>query len=78
MLDREESIEQAYFFRTLRERLPEIPIPLKHDDADATVDLQAITGGVYDAAGYEDYIYRGTPQPPLHPEDAAWAKGLIC
>jgi hypothetical protein len=61
----------------LRERLPEIPIPLRHDDPDATIDLQPLLGGVYDAAGYEDYIYRGTPQPPLHPEDAAWAKERV-
>lgn len=61
----------------LRERLPEIPVPLRNDDPDATVDLQPLVEAVYDAAGYEDYIYRGTPQPPLHPEDAAWAKDLI-
>jgi hypothetical protein len=61
----------------LRERLPEIPIPLRNDDPDASVDLQPLLDSVYDGAGYEDYIYRGTPQPPLHPEDAAWAKEQI-
>jgi hypothetical protein len=61
----------------LRERLPQIPIPLRHDDPDASVDLQPLLDAVYDAAGYEDYIYRGTPQPPLHPEDATWAQERI-
>jgi hypothetical protein len=32
---------------------------------------------VYDAAGYADYIYRGAPQPRLHPDDAAWARPFV-
>jgi hypothetical protein len=61
----------------LRERLPVIPVPLRAPDADAKLDLQAIVDQVYDVAGYEDYIYEGTPQPPLHPADDAWARELI-
>lgn len=61
----------------LRDRLPEIPIPLRYGDPDATLDLQPVLANLYDAAGYEDYIYRGKPQPPLSAEDAAWAEGLI-
>ncbi|MBL8797456.1 MAG: hypothetical protein JNM56_26380, partial [Planctomycetia bacterium] len=38
---------------------------------------QAILHRLYDAAGYEDYIYTGQPQPPLPPEDAAWAQMLV-
>jgi len=61
----------------LRERLPLIPIPLRAPDGDAQLDLQEVLHRLYDAAGYEDYIYGGTPQPPLHPDDAAWARQLI-
>jgi Protein of unknown function (DUF4058) len=61
----------------LKERLPEIPIPLRHADADALVDLQSLLDSAYDAAGYADYVYGGTPSPPLHPEDAKWAEGVI-
>lgn len=61
----------------LRDRLPIIPIPLRAPDPDARIDLQAMIHRLYDAAGYEDYIYTGTPQPPLSPEDAAWAKELL-
>ena len=57
----------------LRDRLPIIPVPLRRPDPDATLDLQHILNRVYDAAGYADYIYDGTPQPSLHPDDAAWA-----
>jgi hypothetical protein len=58
----------------LRERLPVIPIPLRAPDSDARLDLQEALHRLYDAAGYEDYIYSGAPQPPLHPDDAAWAR----
>jgi hypothetical protein len=61
----------------LRERLPVIPIPLRAPDADARLDLQEALDHLYDAAGYEDYIYTGTPQPPLHPDDAAWARQFL-
>jgi hypothetical protein len=60
----------------LRDRLPTIPIPLRAPDPDARLDLQQVLHDVYDAAGYEDYIYTGHPQPPLHPDDAAWVRTL--
>ncbi len=59
---------------SLRDRLPIIPVPLRVPDPDAKVDLQDIVNRVYDAAAYRDYIYEGTPNPPLSSEDAAWAK----
>jgi hypothetical protein len=61
----------------LRERLPEIPIPLRFGDTDAALDLQPVIDSVYDSAGYAYYIYQGTPSPPLHPDDAAWAEGIM-
>lgn len=60
----------------LRERLPEVPVPLRDPDPPAKVDLQAILHRVYDVSAYEDFIYRGRPEPPLDPEDAAWAESL--
>ncbi|MEZ6113138.1 MAG: DUF4058 family protein [Pirellulaceae bacterium] len=61
----------------LREPLPTIPVPLEPPHADARLDLQAILHRVYDAAGYEDYIYRGQPEPSLGESDAQWARGLV-
>jgi hypothetical protein len=61
----------------LRERLPEIPIPLSAPDPDVRIDLQALLHRVYDAADYGKYIYTETPQPPLAPDDAAWARSLV-
>jgi hypothetical protein len=45
----------------LRERLPEIPIPLRGDVADARVDLQQTLDRAYDGPGYEHVIYAGEP-----------------
>jgi Protein of unknown function (DUF4058) len=41
----------------LREPLPKVPIPLRDPHADASLDLQQMLHRLYDAAGYEDYIY---------------------
>lgn len=61
----------------LRDPLPAIPVPLRPPDPDARLDLQKVLRDVYDAANYADYVYAGSPQPPLHPQDAAWAREMI-
>lgn len=61
----------------LREPLPLVPIPLSDADPPAFLDLQALLHRLYDAAGYEDYIYTGAPQPALAAEDAAWAQHIL-
>ena len=45
--------------------------------ADAQIDLQGLLHRIYDAAGYEDCIYRGQPQPQLNAEDATWAGQFV-
>jgi hypothetical protein len=61
----------------LRDRLPSIPIPVRAPHPSASLDLQEMLHRLYDVGGYEAYIYSGTPQPPLSPEDAAWAKQFL-
>lgn len=61
----------------LCERLPVIPIPLRAPDTDARLDLQQALNRLYDAAGYEDYIYTGSPQPPLPSDDATWSRQFL-
>ncbi len=61
----------------LREPLPRIPIPLSTSHPDAWLDLQSLLNETYDAGGYEDYIYAGSPEPPLPADDAAWAESLL-
>ncbi len=60
----------------LRDPLPIIPIPLDPQHADARLDLQSILHRIYDAAGYEDYIYRSQPEPALSDSDAEWSQRL--
>ena len=60
----------------LRDRMPEIPVPLRPSEPEPRLDLQALLNKVYDDAGYEDHIYRHQPSPPLPPDDAAWAADL--
>jgi hypothetical protein len=61
----------------LRERMPVVQVPLRTGDSPATLDLQAILNHIYDAAGYELYIYQSEPDPPPSPKDAAWVKALL-
>lgn len=61
----------------LREPLPAVPIPVRPPHAGARLDLQEAFHHVFDAAGYEYYIYEGRPSPPLGSEDAQWAAQLV-
>ncbi len=61
----------------LRDPLPTIPVPLRPEDGEARLDLQALLHRVYDESGYEDYIYRREPDPPLSGDDAGWARSCL-
>ena len=61
----------------LLDPLPTIPIPLREPDPDARVDLQFVLNQVYDRAKYRYRIYSSKPRPPLTPDDARWAEGIV-
>lgn len=62
----------------LRERLPRIRVPLRTDDADAMLDLQAAFGHAYETGPYPDRVdYTSEPTPPLAACDQDWATQLI-
>jgi hypothetical protein len=62
----------------LNDRLKTIGIPLKEGDPDAALDLQAVLNTVYDRAGYELVVdYKQPCDPPLTPEQAAWAEVMV-
>jgi hypothetical protein len=78
LVSRAERRPRAGFWAVgLRDRLPVIPVPLRAGDGVARVDLQEALHAAYDAAGYERYIYEGAPEPPLGPDDAAWAGTFV-
>lgn len=58
----------------LRHRLPTIAVPLRADDSDAPLDLQAVLAETIDKGSYDtDFVYGAPPPVPLKLEDAAWA-----
>jgi len=61
----------------LQERLPVIRIPLRETDQDVPLDLQILIDKCYYNGGYDDLNYREPLDPPLAPEDAAWADQLL-
>ncbi|MBI3467685.1 MAG: DUF4058 family protein [Planctomycetes bacterium] len=62
----------------LRERLPVIGIPLRANDPDVPLDLQALVDQCYRNGAYqEDIDYQREPNPPLSEEDARWADALL-
>jgi hypothetical protein len=63
----------------LRQKLPEIAIPLLPGDAPVTVDLQAVFDRTYDTGPYRRRVRYGEvePEPQLLAGEQEWAKGLI-
>ncbi len=63
---------------TVRQPLPRIRIPLAGDDPDVRLDIRAGLEQAYEAGSYRDRIdYHAACQPPLSPDDQAWADQLI-
>ena len=57
----------------LDQPLPTVPVPLRGDDPDVSLDLQKAIGEVYDTFGYAVLTdYTRPPEPPLAPEQLAW------
>lgn len=64
--------------RTVRQPLPRVGIPLRSEDGEVVLDLQAVFQRCYDSAPYARLLdYRSEPLAPLPPADAAWADALL-
>ena len=61
----------------LRDPLPTVPVPLRLGDGYAWLDLRAILDRVYDESGYDEFIYKHEPGPPLTGDDDAWARPFL-
>lgn len=62
----------------LPDRLPTVPIPLKTPVEKLSLDLQEALTTIYERGGYNRVIdYAQPPDPPLTPEQAAWAKDVL-
>ena len=63
---------------TLRDRMPTILVPLKEEDPDVSLDVQAVLDTVYDRARYDLSIdYRAPLSPPLNDADADWERQVL-
>jgi hypothetical protein len=59
----------------LEARLPVVKVPLRPDDADVPLDLQALVEQCYRNGGYEGTLdYAADPEPPLLGADREWAE----
>jgi len=66
------------FRLSVRNPLPCIGIPLRPKEPDVVLHLQEVLTSCYDEGAYDLVIdYTGEPDPPLSPEDAAWAEALL-
>jgi hypothetical protein len=75
-----DSIEDYFVYPILlRQKLPEVAIPLLPGDAPVTVDLQAVFDRCYDTGPYSRRVRYGEvePEPPLPEQDREWARGII-
>lgn len=62
----------------LWERLPTIRVPLRPDDDDVSLDLQALVEQCYRNGGYEGTLnYVAEPEPPFLGADKTWAHGWL-
>jgi hypothetical protein len=63
---------------SLRQPLPDIPVPLYPGDVPIGLPLQACFTAAYDAGKYSREIdYSAPPNPPLEEPDATWARELL-
>lgn len=69
--------EQEIYPIRLRERLPAVRVPLRPADADMVVDLQPLIDQCHERGRYHLLNYKLELDPPLTPDDAAWAEQLL-
>jgi uncharacterized protein DUF4058 len=61
----------------LRQRLIELPIPLRQGDPDVRIDLQSLVDQAYRNGRYGSMQYAQACEPTLAAEDAEWAASLL-
>jgi hypothetical protein len=72
------AVRGAELFKVrLRKALPDIPIPLRADESDVTLQLQIVMDRCYRRGRYATINYRTAPVPPLNDDDKSWVHGLL-
>jgi hypothetical protein len=66
------------YFRTIRQPLPQVGVPLATPDPDVVLDLQAAFDRAYTQGRLRGRVSYGSRTiPPLGPDDEGWADGLL-
>ena len=74
---RQRPSDDLYAF-SVRQAIPDFPLPLQPDEAEPIVELNRIVLDLYERAGYDLRInYRGDAPPPLEGDEATWADVLL-
>ena len=77
-LPRRDGFDPWLFPVSLRDRLPELSIPLRRREEPVPLALQELIDAVYVGGRYGQTIdYAKPPHPPLAADDAAWAAALL-
>ncbi|MFE1748931.1 DUF4058 family protein [Coleofasciculus sp. H7-2] len=62
----------------LPDAIPSFPLPLRSEDTEPVIDLQALLNGIYDTSGYDMVLdYSQEPVPSLSESDATCADALL-
>jgi hypothetical protein len=79
MVCRANELPQAgVWWFSVRDPIPVIPVPLSPGEGDVSLDLRACLDRAYAEGRYRDEIdYTQPPEPPLSPDDGAWARQLL-
>jgi hypothetical protein len=62
----------------LQDVIPSFPLPLRAEDSEPVIDLQALLSEIYEIASYDLVMdYSRESVPPLSESDAVWADALL-
>ena len=62
----------------IQNKIPEFPLPLRPEDTEPIIDLQALLTTIYDVGSYDLKIdYTQKPVPALSENDATWANNWL-
>ncbi|MDJ0518711.1 MAG: DUF4058 family protein [Trichodesmium sp. MO_231.B1] len=62
----------------IQNKIPEFPLPLRPEDTEPIIDLQALLNNIYDVGSYDLKIdYTQKPVPELSENDATWANNWL-
>ena len=71
--------QAAVYLFTIRDPIPDIPVPLQPGDVEPSLPLNLLLHDVYDRAGYDLTLdYQQSPPPPqIREQDIQWMKQLL-